>query len=102
VLALDYFETADSAADIYAYALRIVRVDPKPGLLQCEFRGGDSELNEPAHLLDLFALDIPVGLEILDFTGNPASEVRRVELLDAGDPVPPLADGLPGFRCTDA
>jgi hypothetical protein len=71
-------------------------------LLEREFRGRDSELDEAAHLLDLFAVDVLIGFEVLDFTRDAARELPSVELFDAGNPVLPLANSLPGFLGANA
>jgi hypothetical protein len=102
VLSLDHFKSANTAADVHARPLRVVRIHPQAGLSYRKLGGRDAELNEAAHLLDLFALDVPAGIEILDFAGNAAVEIRGVELFDSRDPVPALAQTLPSLPGANA
>ena len=54
VLALDDVESADAAGDIHAGIVRNFRGDFQAGHFHREIRGGNGELDEPAHLLEFF------------------------------------------------
>jgi hypothetical protein len=59
-------------------------------------------LNEAAHFLDFFPLDIAAGIEILNFARDLTTESGGIELLDARDPVASLAKRLPGLLGSNA
>ena len=97
MLALDDFESADAAADHYADAFGVLRIDFETGLSESKIGRRDSELDKAAHLLDLFFLDELGGIEIFDLAGNAAIERGGVKLFDAGDAIAPFANGLPAL-----
>ena len=66
-----------------------VRRHLQPGIVHRELRGGDRELDEDVHLLDVFLLDELQRIEALDLAGDPRRELRRVELGDRADAARP-------------
>ena len=95
VFALDYFETADSAADVYTNLFGNVRRHLQSGILQGEVRRRDGELNEAPHLLDFFLLDIIAWIETLDLSCNPAGKGRCVKRRNTRDAARGSKDGTP-------
>ena len=96
VLPLDHLESADAAADVDADALGLFAVVTlKPDACNAKSARRDGELDEPAHLLDFFFLDVIRRVEVLHLAGDSASEVGGVEGGDGGDPARALLDGLP-------
>src|SRR5437763_16723524 len=58
VLALDHFKPADSASDIDAGAIRLLRVYLETGLAHGELSRRYGELDESTHLLYFFLFDV--------------------------------------------
>src|SRR5215471_17254920 len=79
VFPLDDFEPPDAAADENSGALSLFRLYPESRVFEREFGRRDRELNKPPHLLDVFFLDIPGGVEVLYFAGDAATELRGFE-----------------------
>src|SRR5258707_13828169 len=93
--ALDHFEPANAAADIYAVALVFVVIDNlEPGRLVRKFARRDGELNEAPHFLDFFFLDVKGWVEILHFTGDSTVETGGVETSNGSDAVVASLDGF--------
>ena len=54
-----------------------LRRDLQPRIVHRELRGGDRELDEDVHLLDVFLVDELQRVEALDFARDPRRELRR-------------------------
>src|SRR5690349_10413925 len=102
MLALDHFKSADAASDIYARSLSDVRRNPQARLSHRKIGGGDGELYEAPHLLDLFFLDVPLRIEVLNLTSDPGIEGRGVELLDTRNAIAAFPNRLPGLLRSDS
>ena len=97
MLALNHLEGADAAAYVDADFLPIFGCHVEAGLGHGEIRGRQGELDEPAHLLDFFALDEVFGDEVLDFAGDPAAKSGGVEKGDRADAGFSLQESLPSY-----
>jgi len=102
MLALDDLEAADAAADVDADAFLVFRGDLEARCGEGVFTGGNAEVNKPSHLFDLFLLDEPAGIEILDLTSDLTGKRCRIELLDSGNPAFALQEGMPSLLGTVA
>ena len=87
VFALDHFESADAAADVDTDRLGDIRCDLRSPNLHRKVARGDSEVDEPAHLLDFFLVNVMERIEVLDFTGDAAVIAGGIELRDGTDSV---------------
>ena len=83
VLALDDVKAADARADVHAHAGRDFRRHLQPRSLHGLIRRRQADVDEAAHLLQLFFLDEIQRIEILDFGRNLAGKLGGVEV---GDP----------------
>ena len=74
VLPLDHLESADAASDVDAdtSALRRCAIS-RPDAFMANLAGRHGELNEAAHLLDVFFLDVLKRIEILYLACNTCS-----------------------------
>ena len=101
MLALDHFESADAAADVYTDTFGFVRIYNllEAGTLHRKIRRRDGELDKAAHLLDFFFLDVIRRVETLHLTGNSAIEIGGIKGRNGCDTIRTFLDGLPdGFR----
>src|SRR5205085_5929458 len=94
VLAFDGPEVADAAADVGAYALRLLLAEAIREFLPALYQlavvdglvgGGDGVVDEGTHLARLLLLDELQGVEALDLGGDLHGELRGVELLYVAD-----------------
>src|SRR5436309_306801 len=60
-----------------------------------KLRGGERELDEDVHLLDVFLIDELERVEALHLAGDPRREVRRVEPRDRPDAALAREKGVP-------
>ena len=98
VLPLDHFKSADAASDVDAEYLGLfVRRYFEAGRLHGELAGRHGELNEAAHLLDVFFLDVLKRIEILYLACNLAAKLRGIELCDAANSRFPGLKRRPAF-----
>ena len=102
MFALDDFEGADPAADVDACSLSACGGDFESGLLDGELRCGEGELDEAAHLFDVFAVDEVFGVEVFDLAGDAGGVGGGVEEGDGSYAGLALPDGLPGLFCSDS
>ena len=63
----------------------ISSVTDSAGIVHRELRGGDGELDEDVHLLDVFLVDEAKGIEVLDLASDPRRKLRGVEMSDRTD-----------------
>ena len=102
VFALDDLECADTAADVNTDALCGFWGDFEGGLLDSEVRGGEGELDKPAHLFDVFAVDEVFGVEVFDLAGDAGGIGGGVEEGNGSYAGLALLDGLPGLFRSDS
>ena len=98
MLALDDFESADSAADVDADLLGDLSGDLEPASSTCA--NSDAAManwmKRPIFLISFFSIQ-RAGIEPLHFAGDPAVESRSIELRDAADAAPASFSALPGL-----
>ena len=103
MLALDDFESADAAADEDAHALGVVRIDLAGRTEPARIREAamPNWMKRPIFLISFFSMK-RAGSKFL--TSPAMRQLKRggVELLDAGDAVPALANGLPALLGANA
>jgi hypothetical protein len=102
VLALNDFECSDAAADVDTYAFGDLGGDFEGGLFDGEVGGGEGELDEAAHLLEVFAVDEVFRDEVFDFAGDAGGVGGSIEEGDGADAGMALLEGLPGLFCSYA
>src|SRR5208337_606170 len=85
VLALDDVEAANAGGDIDTGGVRDVGRDFQPGHAHREIRAGHGELNEAAHLFQLFFGDPDEWIEAVDLGGDAAIECGAIEMSDRAD-----------------
>ncbi len=102
VLALDRAEPADARRDEDAGPDRHLRADLQPRILHRELRGGDRELDEDVHLLDVLLVDELQRVEVLDFARDARRELGGVEPGDRADAAPSRAERFPVRAGPDA
>ena len=97
VLALDHVEPADPAADVDAHSFRNLGSNFQLRSLESELRACHREEHEPAHLLQLPAVDEIERVEVLHFSRDAAGEIRRIKQGDRLDAVLSVTERAPRF-----
>jgi hypothetical protein len=95
VFALDHFESANAAAYVNAHTFRVIFRDLQTGTSHRVDTRRDTHLDKAAHLLDVFLVDEPRGIEVLDLACDPAVEQRGIEGFNARNAVAAFEQGFP-------
>ena len=85
MLALGDIESANSRSNMHSDPGGGLVADLQAGGLHGLFRGRHGQLDEAAHLLDVFLLDEFQRVKILDLAGNLAGVLRGVKMSDRSD-----------------
>src|SRR5437879_393434 len=98
MLAFNDIEPADTAANMNAHASGVFFSHLEAGHLHGFIAGGERQMDEAAHLLDLFFLNELQRIKVLDLSGNGAGEVGGIEMGDGGNAALARLQVLPDFR----
>src|SRR6266404_2136340 len=98
MFALDHVEPANAAADVHAYSGGILFRHLKPGHPHGFHAGGKRQMDEAAHLLDLFLLDEVERIEALHLGGDGAGKAGGIKVRDGVHAAFAGKQVLPCFR----